>query len=287
MAKALFVLELAALVLAGDHDARGEVRDAHGRVGGVDALAAVTGRVVHVNAQVVGVNLDLNVIRQDGEHLNAGKGGLTALLRVGGRDANEAMDTLLGAEHPVGVLPAHGERRAVKPDGLAGHGVVDGDLPASAVAVALVHAEEHLAPVLRLETALSRGDGHDGVAVVELVSEPARELELREVLLQGGGELGRLGEKVAVPGLAAQVVRGDGVVELRPSRLHAGDVVPGGGELSHHRPGALGVIPEAGLGASRLELGDLVPLLVETQVALDLLEPRGEGLEVRLGDVGH
>ena len=58
----LLVLQLALLVLAGDDDAGGQVGDAHRGVGGVDGLAAGAGRAVDVDAQVVGVDLDLDVL---------------------------------------------------------------------------------------------------------------------------------------------------------------------------------------------------------------------------------
>src|SRR5690606_8864803 len=50
--RAGLVLQLRAFVLAGHHDAGGKVRDAHGRVGGVDTLTALAGRPVDVDAQV-------------------------------------------------------------------------------------------------------------------------------------------------------------------------------------------------------------------------------------------
>src|SRR3712207_7994798 len=53
---------LRALVLAGDDDPRRQVRDAHGRVGGVDVLPARAGRAVGVHAQVLVVDLDLDVL---------------------------------------------------------------------------------------------------------------------------------------------------------------------------------------------------------------------------------
>lgn len=56
------VLDLAALVLAGDHNAAGKMRHAHGGVGGVDALTARAARVVHVHADVVGTDLDVDII---------------------------------------------------------------------------------------------------------------------------------------------------------------------------------------------------------------------------------
>ena len=122
--------------------------------------------VEDVYAQVVRVNLDLDVVRQDGQDLHAGKRGLAALLGVRGRDAHQAVHALLGAKHAIGVLAAHREHGAVEANDLARLGVVDGDGPAAAVAVALVHAEEHLAPVLRLKASLARRHRYDGVAVV-------------------------------------------------------------------------------------------------------------------------
>lgn len=56
------VLDLAALVLAGDHNAAGEMRHAHGGVGGVNALTARAARVVHVHADVIGTDFDVDII---------------------------------------------------------------------------------------------------------------------------------------------------------------------------------------------------------------------------------
>jgi hypothetical protein len=53
---------LAALVLAGDHDAGRQVGDAHRRLGLVDVLAAGAGGAVGVDAQVLVVDLDLDVV---------------------------------------------------------------------------------------------------------------------------------------------------------------------------------------------------------------------------------
>src|SRR4051795_12829941 len=57
----LLVLQLALLVLAGDDDAGWLMGDADRGVGGVDALATWTARAVDVDAEVVGVDLDLDL----------------------------------------------------------------------------------------------------------------------------------------------------------------------------------------------------------------------------------
>ena len=86
------------------------------------------------------------------------------------------MHALLGSKHAIGVVSTHGKRGAIDADALGGRGVVYRDLPATALTIAQVHVEEHVAPVLRLETALSGRHAHDGVAVVELARKPARKL---------------------------------------------------------------------------------------------------------------
>src|SRR6188472_1079898 len=58
----LLVLELRLLVLHGDDDAGRQVRDPNCRVGGVDRLAAGAGRAVHVDLQVLVLDLDLDVL---------------------------------------------------------------------------------------------------------------------------------------------------------------------------------------------------------------------------------
>ena len=137
--------------------------------------------MIDVDAKVRRVDVHLDVIGQDGEHLHASEGRLATLLVVGGRYSHETVHALLGAKHAVGVLARDGERGAVDADDFRLRGVVDGDLPSASVAVAQIHVEEHVAPVLGLEPALAGRDGDDGVAVVEVVGEPARELEVGEV----------------------------------------------------------------------------------------------------------
>src|SRR6266568_1384301 len=73
------VLELALLVLALDHQACGEMGDAHGAVGGVHALAPRPLRAEHVDPQVLVLDLDVDVLRL-GEHGDGGRGGVDAAL---------------------------------------------------------------------------------------------------------------------------------------------------------------------------------------------------------------
>src|SRR5215472_16224041 len=47
-----FILKLRFLILAGDYQPRGQVRNAYRRIGCVDALPAVTGRAIDIDAQI-------------------------------------------------------------------------------------------------------------------------------------------------------------------------------------------------------------------------------------------
>ena len=84
----LAVLELAALVLAGDHDAGGHVGQAHR--GGVllHVLAARAAGPVDVHPHVFGLDLDLDVVIQDGQHLDQRKRGVAP-----GEESNGLMRT--------------------------------------------------------------------------------------------------------------------------------------------------------------------------------------------------
>ena len=84
----LAVLDLGLFVLAGHDCPGGEVGDADGGVGGVDALAAGSAGAVDVDAEVFLADVDLDVVGEDGHDLDAAEGCLAALLLVCGADAH-------------------------------------------------------------------------------------------------------------------------------------------------------------------------------------------------------
>ena len=73
------VAPLAALVLARHDDAGRQVRDAHGRVGHVDVLAAGAARAVRVDAQVLVGDVDLDVLVDLGRDVHRGERRVPAL----------------------------------------------------------------------------------------------------------------------------------------------------------------------------------------------------------------
>src|SRR5690606_14353446 len=75
-----------------DHDAGGLVGDANGRVGRVDALPSWATGAEHVDAQVVVVDLHVNVFGL-GQHQDTGCRRVNASLRFGDGHALHAMHT--------------------------------------------------------------------------------------------------------------------------------------------------------------------------------------------------
>ena len=86
------VLVLRALVLAGDDDAGGQVRDAHRRIGLVDVLAAGAARAVGVDAQILVADLDLDLVLDLRVDEDGGERGVPARVGVERGDAHQAMD---------------------------------------------------------------------------------------------------------------------------------------------------------------------------------------------------
>ena len=68
----------------------GNVRDAHGGIGRVHGLPAGAGRAKRIDAQILGLDLDVNFVRF-GQHRHRGRGSVNAALLLGGRDALHAM----------------------------------------------------------------------------------------------------------------------------------------------------------------------------------------------------
>ena len=109
------VLVLRLLVLAGDDEAGRQVRDAHGGVGGVDALPARARRAVDVDAQVLVRQIDLDVLGL-GQHRDGDRRGVDAPLRLGRRHALHAVHAALELEPAEGALaPATSAITSLKP----------------------------------------------------------------------------------------------------------------------------------------------------------------------------
>ena len=114
---ALTVLQLRLLVLHRDHDPTRLVRDAHGRIGRVDRLTAWARRTIYVDLQVIRVDRDLDLLRFR-KHRDSRRRRVDPPLRLGLRDALDAVNAGLVLEHAVGAVALDGERHLLEAAGL-------------------------------------------------------------------------------------------------------------------------------------------------------------------------
>src|SRR5690606_36788618 len=148
--------ELAAFGLGLDHDAGGQVRDADGRVGLVDVLAAGARGAEGVDVQVGRVHLDRLAVLLDRDDSHRCRRGVDAPLALGIGHALHAMGA--GLEHQAGVDAAAVEPR----DHLAVAGVFAGTgrvalhPPALELSVARVHPQPVAGEYRRLVAAGAR-----------------------------------------------------------------------------------------------------------------------------------
>ena len=145
-----------------------QVRDADGRVGHVDVLAAGAARSERVDAQVLVLDLDVDVVGELGPDVERRERRVAPRGLIERRDAHQPMHAGLGEEQAVRVVAGDGERRALDAGLVAGLQVDDLALEAAALGPAQVHAQQHLGPVLRLGAARARMDRDDRVLAIEL-----------------------------------------------------------------------------------------------------------------------
>src|SRR5215831_4687695 len=135
------VLVLRLLVLLADHEPGREMRNPDRAIGGVDRLAAWATRPEHVDAQVLVIDLDVDLLGL-GKHCDSRGRGVDAPLRLGLRHALHTMHARLEfepGEHALAgdigddLLVASGRRLARRQHI---------NLPAHAIGVALIHAEQ-------------------------------------------------------------------------------------------------------------------------------------------------
>src|SRR6478735_12361904 len=180
------VLDLALLVLHRHDDAGRQVRHAHRRVGRVDALATGSTRAEDVDLQLVLGDVDGVVALDERDDLDGGEARLATALIVERADPHEAVRARLDGEvtERVGDVDLEGGRLEARLLGVGG--VHDLRRVAVALGPAEVHAHEHLGEVGGVDATRARADRDDGLTLVVLPRQQGADLELADVLLQGG-----------------------------------------------------------------------------------------------------
>ena len=147
------------------------MRHPHRRIGLVDVLTAGAARAESIDAQIgrIDYHLDLVVDRRKDEH--GGERGMAARVGVKRRDAHQAMDPGLGLEVAVSVVALDGESRALDSAAVARLQIGKVALVAAPLGPSQVQPEQHLGPVLRLQSAGTRMDRDDRPEPVVLAAE--------------------------------------------------------------------------------------------------------------------
>ena len=99
--RAIFDLRL--FVLLRHDQSAGNVRDAHGGIGGVDGLAARAGRAEGVDAQILGFDLDIDFVGF-GENRDGCSRSVNASLRFGGGNALDAVHATFIFQFGINLL---------------------------------------------------------------------------------------------------------------------------------------------------------------------------------------
>ena len=180
------VLEVASLDLRRNHDAGRDMGQSDGGRGLVDLLAACTGGTVNVHLDILVAQLDLVIVADLGHYLDRGKRGMAAAGRVKRRDAHKAVDTVLAFQEAVSVFALDHDGRAFDAGLVAVEIVHEFDGVAVAVGPHIVHAVEHLRPVLSLGAAGACVKGKDGVIGVVLAGEQRAKARFLKLLFKLG-----------------------------------------------------------------------------------------------------
>ena len=222
----------------------GLVRDADGRVGLVDVLAAGAGRAVGVDLEVVVLDLDLAGLLDHRRDLDARERRLAPVGGVERRQPDEPVDALLGAVEAVRVLARDAERRRLDAGLLPRARLEQLDLEAAPLGPAHHHPQDHLRPVLGVRPARARVDRDERVAGVVGPGEQPLLLEHREPLLDRVQRLLELGRELRDPPRPARPARRGRRCRTparRTSRAGAGARAYSAFDLG----GGLRVVPEA------------------------------------------
>src|SRR5205807_1302234 len=147
------ILDLLSFSLTMNHDAARHVGDADRAVGLVDVLPAGSGGAIGVDAQILVLDLDFDLLVDDRIDPDRGKARMPPRVRVEGRDAHEAVDAAFSLQPAIGIDPADLDRRRFDAGAFTGALFEPFDLVIMVLGPAHIHAQQHLGPVLRLGAA--------------------------------------------------------------------------------------------------------------------------------------
>ena len=200
-----------------------------------------------------------------GMWMSRAEGGVAAARGVKGGHAHQPVDARLAFQVAIGVLALHHDGGAFQAGLVAVQVVQGGDFKAVALGPAVVHAEQHLGPVLGLSAAGTGVEGEDSVVLIVLAGKQGGQLHGGNLVFNGFNLLFGLVHQREVLGLVAHLDEGHAVPGAALELL-IGLVLPlEGGHALGDFLGLLHIVPEAGLGGLVLQHLHLFPQLFQAQ----------------------
>ena len=252
---------LAALVLALDDDARGQVREAHGRFDFVDVLAAVAAGAESVYAKVFGPDDDFDAVVNFRDDENGGKGRVAPRRLIERRYAHQTMHAAFARQQAVGVFAFDLHRGGLDARFLARSGIEHRGAKAFLLRPAEIHAQEHLGPVLGFCAARAGLDGDDGVEAVAFAGEKSFGFEVGDKFIgrvEFGGNIAEERIALGVVGLFLREMKiGFDVAGLAFECVEGAHAVLELLALLERGLGLLLILPEIGAAGYFFERGEL------------------------------
>ena len=217
-------------------------------------LAAGTRGAVHLHLDILGADVHLNGVVQLGHNLQRSKAGLAAGVGVKGRDTHQTVHAVLALEQAVGVGALDHHRSALQAGFVAV--LIVQHLHGHAVCLCplVVHAVEHLGPVLCLGAAGACVEGQDGVAVVVLTVQHGHQLQLIHCLAHSVHRLLCFGDHGGVVFFIQHFQHGLGIIVQALQLFKAAQLALQVAHLIKHLFAQVGVIIKAGAGHGVLQL---------------------------------
>ena len=255
------VLDLAALVLAGDDDAGRKVRDPNGGVRCVDTLPARPAGPVDIDADVLVRDVYVVGLLDYWGDVDVGERRLPPRLVVERRDPHQPAPTVLTGERAVGEWCLHDERRGLDAGFLGVRRVVDLGRVAVPLRPSLVHPHQHLRPVGSVGAAGAGVDRDQRLTCVVLAGQQRPHLERLDV----GGKCRKVASGLLQQRLVIEIDGGLQVVKTRPQRLDPVEVAAQVRHPAGHALRALLVVPQLRVRGLVLQLRELLAHRVEVE----------------------
>jgi len=253
----LAVLELRPFDLAGDHDSRRDVRDAHGGLHLVHVLSPVPAGPEGVQLQIALVDVDLDGVVHFGDHVAGRKRRVPPRVGIERRDPHQPVRPRFGLQKTVCIRAFHEEGHPAEPRAVAGQDVRDVGLEPFGFRPAAIHPQQHVHPIARFGPSRPGMERDDGVVPVHGARQLRPHLDVGDDLLESGQPLGHFGAFGFVAGFLGQVVVRFQVVPVFLDLVEGLDGVFQRARLFHDLAGPLCLVPEGGVGYLLFEVGQL------------------------------